>query len=236
MKVAELESSLKDLRSLLEHQKKVRSTSTLVVGCGALASAVSVFTLPKWISVAMIALVSAYSILDKRRVCSQIGQKVNSIQATFEGINSTLRELMNDSARRTEECKKKNETISFLQSTVERIKSQLGRNEPAPVIIDPGKSKAEVYMEVLLKKIQQFDIDVEDFGDECASYMRKEFNKTLRICGLEFVDYSADNDILFATEKGAIDHVDCTARAIVTISKPRKIVLKGHAFIPETNK
>ncbi len=239
LKVAELESSLKDLRDVLENEKRASSTSTLIVGCGAIFAAVSIFTLPRWISVAIIALFSGYSILDKKKTCNQVRQKISSIQAAFDGINSALRELdIKDYAFTTEESKKKDETISFLKSTVERLKSLLERKETASEVKRPDdleKSKAEVNMEELLKKIQKLDIEVEDFGEECASYMRKEFNKTLRVCGLEFVDYSSENDMLFATEKAAINNIDCTARAIVTISTPRKIVLKGHAFIPETN-
>ena len=239
LKITELESSLKDLRDILENQKRASSTSTLIVGCGAIFAAVSVFTLPRWITVAIIALFSGYSILDKKKACNQVRQKISSIQVAFDGINSTLQELdIKEYAFTAEESKKKDETISSLKSTVERLKSLLERKESASEVKQPDafeKSKAEINLEELLKKIQKLDIEVEDLGDECASYMRKEFTKTLRVCGLEFVDYSFENENLFTTEKAPINNVDCSARAIVTISTPRKIVLKGHAFIPETN-
>ena len=156
LKITELESSLKDLRAILENQKRASSTSTLIVGCAAIFAAVSVFTLPKWITVAIIALYSGYSILDKKKACNQVRKKISSIQVAFDGINSTLQELdIKDYAFTAEESRKKDETISFLKSTVERLKSLLERKETAPEVKRSGdleKSKAEVYMEEFLKK------------------------------------------------------------------------------------
>ena len=89
-------------------------------------------------------------------------------------------------------------------------------------------------MKVLLKKIQKLDIDVEDFGEDCKRFMRKEFSNSLRVCGMEFVDYSEENKAFFDIETTSTDDIDCTERAIATLSFPRRVVLKGHAFVPES--
>lgn len=238
-KISELELSLKDLKGLIDKQNEVFSASNLIMGCGATFTAVSVLTLPKWVPIASTVLMFGYFLFDKKKLSTQIGQKINGIQTLFESINSTLSQINLEAlASQEEECRKKDETISFLKSNVERLKSLLKRNDTPPINTksdDNEKSEAELNMLDLLRKFQKLDIVVDDFGTECASYMRKEFNKALRICGLEFADYSPENQVLFATEKAAIDSIDCTARAIVTNSTPRKIILKGHAFIPETN-
>lgn len=235
----ELESSLKDLKSLIVNQRRINSASNLIVVCVALFINVSIFIFPQWVSVVLIVFLFGYLILYKKRIYTQIGQKFDGIQTIFDSINTTLSNLdANALQSRTEECYEKDEII-ILKSRVEQLESQLARIEGPPVVTNTDnmdKSKFEIYFKAVLKKIQKLDIEVDAFGEECALYMRKEFSRTLRSCGFEFVDYSAENKMLFATEEGAINNVDCTARAIVTISSPREIVLKGHAFIPETNK
>lgn len=230
-KISELELSLKDLKGLIDKQNEVFSTSNLIMGCGATFTAVSVLTLPKWVPITSTVLMFGYFLFDKKKLSTQIGQKINGIHTLFESINSTLSNIdLEALASQEEECQKKDETISFLN---EQLKSLLDHKEFSTTT--PEKSIAQIHFKELLKKIQKLDIEVEEFGDECASYMRKEFNRTLRKCGLEFVDYSAENQVLFSTEKAAINYIDCTARAVVTIVSPRQTVLKGHAFIPETN-
>lgn len=239
-KISELELSLKDLKSLIDKQNEVFSASNLIMGCGTTFTAVSVLTLPKWVPIASTVLMFGYFLFDKKKLSTQIGQKINGIHTLFESINSTLSNIdLEALASQEEACRKKNETISFLKSSVERLKSALARAEEprngSTTSDDTEKTHTEIHLEEFLKSIQKLDIEVDDFGNECAKYMRKEFNKTLRLCGLEFADYTAENQILFATERAAIQNVDCTARAIVTTTSPRRIILKGHAFIPETN-
>jgi len=224
--LCKVERSIKELSSLVENQRRYSSTSSLILGGGAALSALSVFTLPKWTSFALIAMFSGYVFYDRTKLNSLILCKLGELHSIFDEINKSLIDLQN-------EINTKEEKISFLKNKVDsssqKIEGQVSINTDAPV-----KSKAELNFEELLKKIQKLDIEVEDFGSECASYMRKEFAKTLKVCGLEFVDYSEENRLLFATESAAINNIDCTARAIVTNSSPRTIVLKGHAFIPKT--
>lgn len=222
---SKLESSIEGLRILVENQHRYSSTSNLILGGGAALSAFSVLTLPKWTSVAFIAMFSGYALYDRAKFNSLVVCKLGEIHAIFNEINDSINDLQ-------KEFNSKEEMISFLKTKVGSFSEKVGQHSQ-DATVETEKSTAEINFEELLKKIQKLDIEVEEFGDECATYMRKEFSKTLKVCGLEFANYSEENRMLFATESAAINNVDCTARAIVTTASPKKIILKGHAFIPK---
>lgn len=230
----ELEFVLHDLKVQIDRHRSVTSSSNLILGCGTLFTVGSIFTMPKWTSVILVAMLSGYTIYSKTRTLSIVSSELDKIKSIFDNINESLIEMQAAELKGKEE----NETsISFLKSTIERLKALLAKKESSPSTAnneDAGPTQAELNLNELLKKIQKLDSAVEDFGDECASYMRKEFSKTLRVCGLEFVDYSDENKSVFDTETAAINNIDCTSRAIVTRSTPQKAILRGHAFIPET--
>ena len=56
-KIEELESSIKDLKSLIAKQRKFASGPNILLGCGTAISAVSIYSLPKWISVIFVAFI-----------------------------------------------------------------------------------------------------------------------------------------------------------------------------------
>lgn len=234
--INDLENAFQDLKDNLYKQKNWASGPNLIVGCGALLTLASIFTMPRWTSVVLVAVLSGYSIYDRTNASSSINSKVDKIKTIFDKINDKIIEQRSQVQNivRSEE-QKKDETISFLKSTIERLKAAIANNDKQPTNPEEkNPTQAELNLNVLLREIQKLDVDVEDFGDECAKYMRKEFAKTLRICGYEFVEYAEENKSAFDTETTAINSVDCTAKAIVTLSLPRKVVLRGYAFIPET--
>lgn len=229
-----LESSIKDLRSLIADQNRFASKSNFLLGCGTAITAASIYTLPKWTSVIFAAFMSVYAIVDKRRINSQIANKLNEIHSIASDINDSISNLLQQIKQK--ERDNKDEEINNLTARIKDLELQLESepaSQPIPVQRSNEKSLAEFHLDIILKKIQGLDIEVEDFGEECTSYIRKEFKKTLRQCGYEFIEYSYENQQFFDTERGAIDHVDCTARAIVTIASPKLTILRGHAFIPE---
>ncbi|GEM_PF-3507008 len=233
--IERLESSIKDLKALIAKQNRFASKSNILLGCGTAITAASIYTLPKWASVIFVAIMSGYAIVDKRRINSLIANKLDEIHSIANDINDSISNLLQQ-IKEQKECDNKNEEINKLKARIKELEALLeSKPIPQPIPVQPSneKSLAELHLDIILKKIQGLDIEVEDFGDECTSYIRKEFNKTLRQCGYEFIEYSHENRQFFNTERGAIDHVDCTARAIVTIASPRLTILKGHAFIPE---
>lgn len=224
-----LETSIEDLRVLSGSQQCYSSLPNLIFGGGALLSILVVLILPKWISVIIIAIYSWYVLRDRLKYNALIDQKLGEIRFVFNDINTSL----DDIQAKINNCEDK---ISFLKSENENLQLLKIKETQAKEKTDAslGKTDAELHLDEILKKIQKLDIDIEEFGPECVQYIRKEFAKTLKVCGLEFIDYSEENQMLFATETAAINNIDCTARAIVTVTSPRKIVLKGHVFIPET--
>lgn len=223
--LVKLESSIEDLRLLLGKQQFYSSSSNLIICCGAVLSSLSVFSMPKWVSFLLVICFSCYIIYDRAKFNSQIFSKLGLFHLIINAISESatnLQKIIED----------KEQKISLLNNTINDI-SQLNEQKDKAETAETEKSLAELNFEELLKKIQLLDVVVQDFGPECTSYMQKEFSKALKVCGLEFADYTEENHLLFATERAAIDHVDCTARAIVTINSPKKIVLKGHAFIPK---
>jgi len=194
-------------------------------------------TMPKWSTIVLVALLSGYTMYDRTNSYSDISSKLNKIKDLFSQLNNAIVELdvLNFRAN-NEEIIQKDKDISFLKATIDRLKALLADKEnqkPSDNKQDSEPTQAELSLNVMLKKLQKLEIDVEDFGVECSAYFRKEFSKTLRVCGMEFVDYSEENKSIFDTESAAITNVDCTAKAIVTISSPRRVVLRGHAFIPD---
>lgn len=234
-KIEELESTIKDLKSLIAKQRKFASGSNILLGCGTAISVVSIYTLPKWISVILVAFLSGYAIAYKRKKNSLVASKLDEIHSFTNDINASISDLLLQ-IKEQKECEKQNENTNNLKARIKELESLLDSKptpQPAPVQDSSEKTLAESHLEDVLKKIQALDIDVEDFGEECTSYIRKEFAKTLRHCGYEFVEYSNENKQFFETETAAIGNVDCNARAIVTIASPKRIIIKGHAFIPK---
>lgn len=234
-KIEELESSIKDLKSLMAKRRKFASGPNILLGCGTAISAVSIYTLPKWISVILVAFLSGYAIADKRKNNSLVASKLDEIHSVTNDINASISNLLLQ-IKEQKECGQKDENINGLKARIKELESLLDSKpapQPTPVQDSFEKTLAELHLEVILKKIQELDIDVESFGEECTSFIRKEFKRTLRTCGLEFIDYSTENNSFFNSETAAINNIDCTARAIVTITNPKKVVLKGSVIIPE---
>lgn len=234
--IFDLDLAIKDAKSYIKTNRSIVSTPNVILGCGWLATAVSVYTLSKWATVILLLLVSGYAFMEKTNSFSTLSEKLCEIQKLIDKINQYLIETkISENTTSTKESQEKDETIAFLKSSVERLKGLLAKKETTqkPVEDDSEPTQAELTQSVLLKKLQSLDIEVQDFGEECALYMRKEFAKTLRICGLEFVDFSEDTKYMFNTETAAINNIDCTSRAIATLSLPQRVVLRGHAFIPE---
>lgn len=233
--VERLESSIKDLKSLIAKQNRFASKSNILLGCGTAITAASIFTLPKWTSVIFVAIMSGYAIVDKRRINLLIANKLNEIHSIANDINGSISNLLQQIEEK-KGCNNKDEEINKLKAKIKELEALLESKpipQPMPVQRSNEKSKAELHLDDILRKIQRLDIDVEDFGEECTSYIRKEFAKTLRHCGYEFVEYSNENKEFFDTETAAIENVDCTARAIVTIASPKRIIIRGRAFIPK---
>lgn len=234
--ITDLEHAIQDAKFYIKKNKSVVSNPNLILGCGTVATVVSLYALPKWATVILMVLLSGYAIMEKINSYSNLTDKLDEIQRLIDKINQYLIET--EQSKNTPsivECQEKEETIAFLKSTVERLKGLLAKKdaEPKPKEENSEPTKAELNQTVLLKKLQSLDIEVQDFGEECSTYMRMEFAKTLRICGLEFVDFSEDTKSMFDTETAAINNIDCTSRAIATLSSPKEVVLRGHAFIPE---
>ncbi len=235
-KIEELESSIKDLKSLIAKQRKFASGPNILLGCGTAISAVSIYSLPKWISVIFVAFLSGYAIADKRKNNLLVASKLDEIHSVTNDINASISDLLLQ-IKEQKECGQKDENINDLKVRIKELESLLDSKstpQQTPIQDSSEKTMAELHLEDILKKIQRLDINVEDFGEECTSYIRKEFARTLRHCGYEFVEYSNENKQFFDTETAAIENVDCNARAIVTIASPKRIIIKGHAFIPES--
>lgn len=228
-KIKELESSIEDLKSLIAKQRKFASESNILLGCGTAISAVSIYTLPKWTSVILVAFLSGYVIADKRKNNSLVASKLDEIHSITNDINGSLSNLLLQIKEQKDENTNLKAKIKELESLLDSKPAPL----PTPVQDSSEKTLAELHLEVILKIIQELDIDVESFGEECTSFIRKEFKRTLRTCGFEFLDYSTENSSFFNSETAAINNIDCTARAIVTIANPKKVVLKGSVIIPE---
>ena len=93
-KIEELESSIKDLKSLIAKQRKFASGPNILLGCGTVISAVSIYTLPKWISVILVAFLSGYAIADKRKNNSLVASKLDEIHSITNDINASISNLL----------------------------------------------------------------------------------------------------------------------------------------------
>lgn len=234
--ISDLELAIQNTKFYIKQNRGILSITSVILGCGTLATAVLLYTLPKWATIILLVLLWAYAIIEKSKYLSYISDKLAEIDKIIDKINHFLLETeLSKKTSAIEEYQKKDDTIALLKSTVERLEGLIANNatkiEPVEVVSE--LSQSERNQAVLLKKLQTLDFEVEDFGEECSSYIRKEFSKALRTCGLEFVDYSENTKYMFAVETAAIDFIDCTARAIATLSSPKEVVLRGHAFIPE---
>lgn len=237
-----LESALSDLKDLIGSQTKSAKRTGLIVGGGYVLTVLSIFSLPKWISGVLVAMLFGYSLSESKKRLSLLGKKLAEIQGLLNDASLQTKNACDDSFESDNKIQQeKDAEIDTLKSTIEELKSQINESTScAPVTKDDWdkisieKSILETNFKETLKKIQSLDIEVDDFGPECADYMRKEFKKTLRACGLEILDYTPDNQEMFSIETATISDVDCTARAIVTTSKPRMVIIKGHVFVPQT--
>lgn len=84
----------------------------------------------------------------------------------------------------------------------------------------------------LLELVQRIDSEADSFGDDCAEFLNKELSYSLKVCGLEFRDYSDEHSNCYSVEPmPAITKVNYDTRAIVRRGEGNT-VCTGHVFVP----
>ncbi len=89
--------------------------------------------------------------------------------------------------------------------------------------------------ETLLKSFQNLYTECLDFEPEVVQYFRKEFQKTLRQLGMEFLEVTPSHPKFYDlcdVERGGAKNFDLTAVPIVHTCD-QSLVLRGHCFMPE---
>ena len=221
------------------------SVATEIVACVLIVFlAVSISKFPEWVSYFVLVAIAVCVVcsLVKRRNCSdngngeveriaQIRQLVDAIsrqaeqlQADVASKNGELKSLEQKVGRLQEENRAKEQTIIELQRKIDNCPTA-----KQPPVDDIYRGK----FNILLKAMQQLDVAVQDFGDECHEYVRNEVEKAAKMCGYRFVDYSEEMAECYEVEKVAdLPHARYISRAVLSNSTDT-VFIKGHIYIPE---
>lgn len=151
-----------------------------------------------------------------------------------------------------------NEEIAQLRATIQRLNTENGeleakvsqasaqhadlhlqidklREENQSLTQRLAKSNTESYDRTtrkLLELVQRIDSESDSFGDDCAEFLKKELSYSLKVCGLEFRDYSEEHSNCYSVEPmSAITEVNYDTRAIVRRGEGNT-VCTGHVFVP----
>lgn len=250
LKLNEIEQSIHELKKFnVKIQPNDFYFYAAIICCGFTTVTVSILLLPEWASISLLFVFCSVLLLYKLRGLKETvakfdntNSRIEEISLKFGALKSEITASINDYENRLSELpslsviEEKDNQIKELQAALENASNRISAlsNVSATVNVqDPYKYGG--YTGLLLEVIQKLDFEVEDFGEECAAYLRKQFTRVLGTCGLRFVDYSENDKDFFNTEATpAIDKVDCTRRAIVKGDND-EVIMYGRAFIPKTN-
>lgn len=249
-KVSEIKKSILYLKQIsAKSQSNEFFLTAAIVCCGFIATTVSLMWLPELVSISLLFIFCLILIVNKlhhlkiekvkfdniNNSIEEIAKKIDVLEDGIEternDYENRLSHLPLDSILEEKE-KQINELKAALDNATDRITSLTNATS---TVNNQEPYKYGGYTNHFLEVIQRLDFEVDDFGEECASYLRKQFTRALGTCGLRFLNYSKEDKEFFNTETTpAIDKVDCTRRAIVKDDKS-EVIIYGRAFIPTQN-
>ena len=233
-----------------ENLKKEQQTQVpqfgLILAGGAVAASATAIWLPCWVAVILIFGLAGFAFFGKqaasKRACNVINKitnEMNAVKTEFERNSSDIDAQLSHLNDVDAKLAKRQEIIDSLTKQIELLENKLNKLPAQPASIVQSAAPENPYggyTDVFLRLIQSLDSEIDDFGEECTTYIRNQFARSLRSCGLKLADYSDETTKYFRTEQTRlVTEPNCTTRAIITTTAPNAAVIKGHAFIPENN-
>lgn len=241
----ELESTISAQKeNLKKEQQTLLQQFGLILAGGAVAASATAIWLPCWAAVILIFGLAGFAFLGKqaasKRACNginKIADEMNAVKTEFELNSSDIDAQLSHINEVDAELAQRQEIIDSLTKQIELLGNKLNElpAQPASIIQTAApENPYGGYTDIFLRLIQSLDSEIDDFGEECTAYIRNQFARSLRSCGLKLVGYSDETKDYFRTERTTlVTDPDCTTKAVITTTAPTTAVIKGHAFIPE---
>jgi hypothetical protein len=141
--------------------------------------------------------------------------RATSAETRATGLETKIQEMTDQHAK----------SLDAMKAKIEELEKLLHDNH--------GMS-ADGIKDTVLKKLSLWYTDVEDFGEECATYMRGQFKKLLKFLHCEYVEkLTPEFEDCFMLEKAPkLDTIDLTSPAIID-NETKQVRIKGHAWVPQ---